>query len=87
MLLSNTFPLMTDEEEAKYIRHSGSYTVSWYNEQVNSLVAAKHSSVECFMDKNGLVDSDATKELILSVLHETGSFSMWTENGEVKIIL
>ena len=85
MLLSNSFPMMTDEEEALYLRHAGSYTASWYDEKVKSLVVAKYCSIECFIDKNCLHDDGATRELINTFLNDVGAFYLYTANGETSI--
>lgn len=76
MLLSNTFPQMTEEEKELYIRHGGGYTVSWFEPKVNSSVASKYCSIECFIDKNGLLDSPGYIDLIRYAVEMTGKYEL-----------
>ncbi len=84
-LLSNNFPEMTDDELNQCVRHMGCHLVSWYNEEVKCIVSSRHSSIECFIDKNAV--TIASPGAIRRELYRDGKFTLLTEHGEVGIYL
>lgn len=82
-LLSNTFPVMTDKEEAEFVRHFGTYKVSYYEPKVKAIVVRGHGSIECFMDKNGLSAED--RGAITWGLEFSGRYQISTDHGLVGI--
>gem|GEM_PF-4802304 len=76
---------MSEAELELFHRHHGHFTVSWYEPSVKSLVAAKHCSISCFLDKNAFPDDPAIRELIEQGLNQGGRFEVMTKDGTVGI--
>jgi len=79
MLLSNVMPELTEEER----KCKGMYTVSYFDENVQCLVAAKYCSIYAFMVKNNIPLD--TLDFVSSVFYMNNKFEIATNKGIVVI--
>jgi hypothetical protein len=79
--LSKTFPVMTEEENRLFVRHAGSFRVSYFDDVVGMQATSCYRSVEFFLDKAGLPDTPEEKNRIYSLIAPRGFFELVLDNG------
>lgn len=83
--LSSSFPEMSEEEFETLKRHRGSYRVVFFDKGLKSLVSQDYSSVEAFIELNGMESTaDFYREVTTNLL-TNGKFTMDIEGHHVGI--
>lgn len=84
-LESATFPEMSSEEMAKFLRHRGSYTITYFNAKIKSLVEVKGSSIDAFLDLNGIENNAQAYREISEGLRIAGIYTTAVSGNNVSI--
>lgn len=82
-----TFPEMTEQEVADFIRLSGSHQVTYFDEKLNSLVGVQRRSVNAFFEYNGLERTEEAYAMVTARLYSNGSYAQEVNGHIVSIQL
>lgn len=83
--LRNNFPDMSEAEFETLKRHRGSHRVVFFDQKLQSLVSQDYSSVEAFIELNGLDSSAKTYREVTSNLLSNGKYTRVIAGNTVGI--